>query len=214
MVKKKKSKIEKKTEKDLLYLLGFFAFLIILFLVASSVFEKIGKVDYEGVTFSREDFGEIEVYHTSYVFKAPSTGQLIRYNLFVRTNPEENDIPLEGDKIEYEGGKIYLTYSTAYLDQCEQFVLATADISRFYSDNQLTVLPANMNIIEAEVRGQEYATCENNPGDNVVQIHRGEGDTRIVVDGQCIDLIVGDDCKILEAVEKLKVHSYLDSQIR
>jgi len=119
----------------------------------------------------------------------------------------ENQFP-----VSYDRKDIFLTFDTTGLTQCEDFTIAAPDLARFYSDNQFTVLSANMDFIEAEVNNQRYATCESRPDDNVVQIHRGEGETQISVDGNCIDISVGDDCKILEAIEKLKIHSYLDAQ--
>jgi len=99
MAKGKKTKNERRVEKDLLYIVGFFGFLIVLFLVASSIFSSFNTVVYNNITFNKEKFGDIPVYRTSYMFRTPETGQVINYNLFVRINPLENTVSLLGEPV-------------------------------------------------------------------------------------------------------------------
>jgi hypothetical protein len=211
--KAKKPKGERKIEKELLLILGFMVFLVILFLFASSVFKSLNKVEYEGLVFTKESFGEIPVFHNYYYFRSP-TGNLVRYNLFVRNDPTENDVPIEGGKIRFVGGEVYFTLDTTYLNECSQTILAVSGLTKFLSDNQLNVLSGNMDFAEAAVNNQNHITCETNPNDEVIQLRRGD-ETKITVTGpgsRCKDITIGPDCKVLEAIEKFEIHSFLDAQ--
>jgi len=209
--KSKKTKKERRVEKELLWIVGFLVFLVIIFLVASSVFKSLNQIEYEGLIFTKKLFGEIPVYHYSYVFKAP-TGQVIQYNLYLRNDPTTNDVPIEGD-INLVGTNVYITLDTSYLDECAYSPAAIGGLTQFLKDNQFTVKSGNMDFVEAAIRGQEYVTCENKEYQNVVQIFKGnETEVSIKLRGQCISISVGPDCRILEAVEKFEIHAFLDAQ--
>lgn len=212
----KKNKKTMKVEKELLYIVGFVIFLVLVFIFSFSVFNKASKFNYEGLTFSKEKFGEIPVFRTSYIFRSP-TGNAINYNMYLRNDPRTNDIPIEG-KISYVGPAVYVTLETDYLRQCEDTSIAIPDLSRFLAENGLKVYSGNMDFTEAAIYNQRHITCEILPEGNVIQIRRAteaDGDeTRIVVSGRCNDIIIGDDCRILEATEKYKLQSYLDAQKR
>lgn len=213
MKKVKETKKDRKIEKELLWIIGFLVFLVILFLVASSIFKSLNQIEYEGLIFSKKIFGEIPVYHYSYVFKAP-TGQVINYNLYVRNDPTTNDVPIEGG-INLIGRGVYITLDTSYLDECPYSPAAIGGLTQFLKDNQFIVWSGNMDFAEATIRGQKHVTCESKEYNNVIQVFRGE-ETKIetAAGGQCISISVGPDCKILEAVEKFEIHTFLDAQKR
>jgi len=208
--KNKKTKKERKVERELLWILGFMVFLVIVFLVSSSIFKTLNQVEYEGLIFTKENFGQLPVFHYYYYFRAP-TGNLIKYNLFLRNDPTLNDIPIEGDEIHFIGRLAYMTLDTAYLRDCEDTLISIGALTKFMSDNQFTVRSGNMDFVEAAVHNQEHITCEIKPENTVIQIRRGN-ETKITINGPCNDITIGPDCRILEAVEKFEVHSFLDAQ--
>ena len=210
--KSKRNKKERRLERELLYIFGFLFFLVILFLIASSVFASFNRIEYEGLVFTKESFGQIPVFHHYYYFKAP-TGNLIQYNLYVRNDPTTNSVPIEGGTIRFEGRAAYITLDTSYLTECEDSIIAIADLTKYLADNQINVKSGNMDFVEAAVNKQEYVTCENKPYENVIQILRGD-ETKIKVEGQCSTITIGPECNILEAIEKFKIHAYLDAQQR
>jgi len=206
---KKEVKKERQIEKELLYIFLFLGFLVIVFLIASSVFASLNRVEYEGLVFTEEKFGNILVFHYSYSFRAP-TGNVINYNLYLRNDPSINDIPITGD-VNLNGRTIHITLDTAYLTDCSESAAGIGSLSSFFRDNQFIVRSGNVDFVEAYIHNQEYITCENTPNKNVVQIYRGNS-TEIVSEGQCTDIIIGPDCQVLKAVEKYQVHAFLDAQ--
>ena len=76
MVKKKKTKKEKLVEKQLIKIIAFFIFIVILFFVARGVFEIMSHIEYNGLTFTKEKIGKMHFYHYAYNFKG-SGGKLI-----------------------------------------------------------------------------------------------------------------------------------------
>ena len=213
--KRKKNKREGKIERELLWIVVFIGISVIIFLIASIYFKSLNQVEYEGLVFTKKIFGEIPVYHYSYFFRSP-TGNLIQYNLYVRNDPTTNDIPIEG-KIDFRGTTMYVTLDTAYdfdkLTNCPYSLVSMGDLTQFLVDNQFNVQSGNMDFVEAAVNDQEYVTCKNKPNMNVIQIRRGD-ETKILADEQCVDIIIGPDCKLLESIEKFKVHAYLGAQER
>jgi hypothetical protein len=183
---------------------------VIVFFVATAIFKQVNKVEYEGLTFTKEKVGNIPVYHYFYYFT--SQGELIKYNLFLRNDPRENNVPVEGSEIIYEGGKfVYLTLNTTGIDKCEQSVIAVADLSKFITHNQFTVKSGTL-IPEEASEDQDYITCENRPDRPVISIIEGE-ETKITIEDYCYTISVA-NCDIMKATEKFKLQSVLDAKKR
>lgn len=212
----RKAKTERRIEKDLIGILVFLVFLIVAFFIAGYIFKNLNQFEHAGLTFTKENFGELPVFHYYYNFKAPVTGQIIKYNLYLRNDPRENDIPITGDKIKFSFGRpLYITMDATDLVECRRSNLAIATISSFLTDNQLDVRSGTTDLIEAAVFGdnkiKDYITCENKPNNVVIEFSRGDN-TEIIIDGICHHIIIGPDCDILEAVENYEVQSILDAK--
>jgi hypothetical protein len=204
--------IEKKVEWQLLKILGFFAFLVVVFFVASEVFKQMNQVEVGELTFTRGKFGNIEAYHYPYYFEKDK--QLINYNLYVRNNPAENDVPVEGGKIAFSQGITYISVDNLGLKECPQSIIAIADLSNFISGNGITVKSASVNEEEAEKVDKPFVTCENkSERSKVIEIKAAE-QTRIDVDEEngCYVISVA-NCEILKATEKFEVQSLIDAGI-
>jgi len=104
-VKKKGNKKERKIERELLWIIVFLAFLVVVFLVASSIFRSFNSFEHEGLTFTKERLGNIPVYHYYYYFRGDDGG-LVKYNLFVRNDPRENNVPVSGDDIVFKKNEL------------------------------------------------------------------------------------------------------------
>jgi len=211
----KKTKNEKRVEKDLLKIIGFFALLVVIFLIASSIFKSFNQFDYEGLTFTKEKFDDIPVFHYYYFFKTDS-GDLIKYNLYLRNDPRENNISVEGDKISLSSQKTtYITMDATELGKCERSILAIGTLSGFLTDNQMKIKSGTTDIVEASVYGddyiRDYITCENKPSNVVVVFESGE-ETKISIEGKCHKIIIGPECRTLEAVEKYNLQTIFDAR--
>ena len=106
-------KPKKNTSKELYWVFGTMIGLIIIFLVSYSIFQNMKKIDYEGLKFTKEMFGEIPLFHYSYIGRVKTiTGNVVseqnkKIDLYLRNDPRENNVPIEGN-IEFpEGKRIY-----------------------------------------------------------------------------------------------------------
>ena len=184
-------------------------------MIDSSVFKNFKQVEYKGVTITKEKFGQIPVFHYNYYFKT-TAGRLIKYNLYLRVDPRENDVPIEGNSIRLTGDKTtYITIDATELNKCDKSILAVAKISGFLTDNQIKIKSGTTDINEAAVYGNDsiddYITCENKPDNTVIEFEKGDK-TRVSIEGNCHKIIFGPECKVLEAAEKYNVQAILNSK--
>lgn len=207
--KKENKKAERRIEKELLWILAFITFLVVLFFVASAYFKSFNVIKYEGLSFTKEQLGEIPVYHYYYYFENKQGG-LIKYNLYLRNDPSMNDVPVEGD-VNLEHNRVFLSVDTLGLKECPQSILAVAGISAFLRDNQFNVLSGNPNFYDAGSENLDWVTCENKKGENIVIILKEGDETKINIDGRCHTISVA-NCEVLEAVEKYEVQSIVDAK--
>ena len=209
--KSKKTKKERKIEKELLLIAGFMGFLVLMFFFVSSVFKSLNNFEYQGLEFKKERVGEIPVYHYSYYFK-DAGGKVFQYNLYLRYDPRENNVTVEGGDIEFSANKkTFITLNeTESLQQCRESVLAIAGLTSFLTDNRLSVGGGNADFWEAGRKGQEWITCENKPSNVVINIAEGD-ETKIKINGKCHEITVA-NCEILQATERYEIESILDAK--
>ena len=202
---------ERRIEKELLGILIFLAVLVVVFVIASSYFKSLNYFEYNGLTFAKERLENIPIFHHSYYLKAPS-GKLIQYNFYLRNDPRESNITIEGipSRLLAPGAVAYLSVNSEGLQECKYGQLAVASISSFMSDNQMKVIAGNLDFWQAGARRDKWVTCENQPGNRVVELLKGN-ETKVSIDGNCYRIEVN-DCQILEAVEKLEVQSIVDAR--
>lgn len=209
---KKMSKKEKKIERELLWIVGFFVFLVVLFIVARTLFNASETINYEGLTFVKEKVGELNFYKYSY-YVEEENGGFYTYNLYVRKDPRNNNVPIsKKNTILFDSPITYVTIDTSYLNQCAESAAAVGSLAKFLSDNQIKVKSANMDFTEAAVHQQEWVTCESKPNNDVVQIMKGN-ETRIDITHNCYTITIGEDCEALKAVERFQLESILDNFI-
>lgn len=208
---KRKSKSERRVEKDLIKIGLFFVFLIFLFLVASEVFKSLSQFEYQDLTFTKTKYGDLQLYRYHYYYKT-SDNRLINYVLLLKRDPRSNDIPIEGSKIEFPKGKsVYISVDGSELQHCPESAVAIATLSAFLTDNQVSVIGATNDFIESSLYKQKYITCENRPSNVVINMNSGN-ETRVEIDGFCHRIEVGPDCDIIGAIEKYELQSILDAR--
>lgn len=200
---------ERRLEKEILGVLGFLAVLVIVFIVASAYFKSMSYFEYEGLTFSKQKIGEIRVFHHSYYVQTPAG--LALYNFYVRNDPRENDVPVNGESnLMKPGSIVYLSVNSDGLQECRYGPLAVGSLSSFLTDNQMRVIAGNLNFWDAGLNKDLWATCENKPGNKVIEILKAN-ETKISIEGNCYRIEVA-DCQILEATEKLELESILNAK--
>lgn len=210
MSKKTSKHKERKLERELLGVLIFLGVIIVVFLLASAYFKSLNTFEYEDLTFSKQRIGEIQVFHHSYYIKLQN-GALALYNFYIRTDPRENHVPIIGkSNLMSPGSVVYLSVNSEGLQECRYGPLAVGSLSSFITDNQMRVIAGNLNFWDAGLNRDLWATCENKPGNKVIEILKAN-ETKVTIDGNCYRVEVA-NCEILEATEKLEVQSLLDAR--
>ena len=74
----------------------------------------------------------------------------------------------------------------------------------------MKVIAGNLDFWDAGAKRDKWVTCENQPGNRVVEILKGN-ETKVSIERNCYRIEVA-DCQILEAVEKLIVQSIVDAR--
>lgn len=209
--KKIKVKPERRLEKELLGILIFLGVLVVVFLIASAYFRSLNSFEHDGLTFSKKKLGEIPLFHHSYYLKTKS-GEVAKYNIYLRNDPRYNNVTLIGapSRLISPGTVVYVSVNSDGLQQCRYSQLAVGTLSSFISDNQMKVIAGNLDFWQAGARRDIWATCENKPGNRVIEILNGN-ETKVTIDENCYKIEVS-NCEILEAVEKLEVQSIIDSK--
>ncbi len=207
MIKIKKTK-ERKIEKEIIGILIFLGVLVVIFLIASTYFKSRNYFDYEGLTFQKKSVGSLQVYHHNYYLKFAQ--KLINYNIYLHNDPRYNNVTIEGDKSKLlaPGAVVYVSVNSDGLQECRAGALAVGTISSFLSDNQMKVIAGNLDFWDAGAKRKNWVTCENKPGNRVVEIVKGN-ETKVKIEGNCYRIEVS-ECQILEAVEKLEVQSIIE----
>lgn len=203
-------KNERRLEKELFGILIFLGVLVVVFLISSAYFRSLNSFEYEGLTFSKERIGEIPIFRHSYFVKT-STGGLAQYNFYLRNDPRYNEVEVSGKSNLLNPGSVaYLSINSDGLQECRYSQLAIASISSFIADNQMTVIPGNLDFWNAGTRRENWVTCQNKPGNRVIEIVKGN-ETKLSINGNCYRVEVS-NCEILEAVEKLEVESIINAR--
>ncbi|MBI2451826.1 hypothetical protein HYV50_01970 [Candidatus Pacearchaeota archaeon] len=216
--KKSKKKKLSKLDKQFYKLLIAMAAAIVVFFISYYFFQSLRTFEYQGLTFTKDKFGEIPIYRYYYYFS--TTGSAVkednpqRFDIILRVDPRENNVTFEGDEIIFpsRGKFIYLSVNNTGL-QCTYSNVALFNIAQFLTGNGYTVKPATPDKNESEnTQNLRYATCETHP-DNMVLLIREGAETKIVKQNNCYTISVA-NCEILPAVEKFMVQSIIDGKNR
>lgn len=207
-IKKKHTK-DKKSGKELFWILGFIVFLVLVFMVSSAFFKNLKTFEYEGLTFTKKNLEGIPLYHYYYLFE--NNGHITKYNVYFRYDPRKADIPVEGGEISFLPKKfVYLTFNASDFEMCPQAVLGILDISDFIQNNQYDLRVATLDKNDTELN---FRSCDIKPGNPVIELIASSNGTRIVVEDLCYRIYIS-DCEILQAAERFKLQAILDGKDR
>lgn len=207
--KNKQTIQEKKLTKDLFKIGGFLLFLVVLYFVAAAYFKSLGTFNYEGLTFTKEKYGNLPVYRYYYYFTT-NDGRVLQYNLYLMSDPRKNDVSITGDPIVFSHRAVYVSLDDSY-PICPDNQAGVVDLSTFLADNQLSVVAGITNRTLAIDLDRQYVTCERKPESEVIEL-RGGNETRVEIHGNCHIIYIGPDCRVRPAVDKFKVQSILDAR--
>ena len=197
-------------QNEVIWVVGTMVVIILALVLIPMFMRMFATFDYQGLTFTREKFGEIPVYHYSYYF-IDDMGQQYQYNLYLRNGPRTNVIPINSNIKFKKDRKVYVILNSTALAQCPTGLRDIASIARFLSDNLISVQAGN---IDGEIAAQNnltYATCENRPDDVVISIVPGN-ETKITQMDECHTISYATCEEVLPALEKFMVKSILDAK--
>jgi hypothetical protein len=102
------------------------------------------KFEYEGLTFQKEKFDKLDIYHYSYSLYHDDFKKVVQYNLYLLNDPRKNDIPVYG-KIEFPETlkSTYLSINMTNLEGCENSTAAVGAFGDFLYGNNVRVKGAS-----------------------------------------------------------------------
>jgi hypothetical protein len=205
--------MERKIEMDILKILGFVAVLLAIFAASffgvKYIIEGPSSFEHSGITFTKELIGDVVFYTASYD-AVTDRGQPYAYNMFLRIDPRENTVPVEG-KIQFNrGNTIYIGLANSAIEGCDDSIISVGGLAHFLGGNQLHAFAGGLYEEEAQIRGLEHYSCDVIENAVVIEIFRGD-ETKIISNGDnCIKIQVS-ECKILDATEKFQVQALVDA---
>src|SRR3989338_8659419 len=197
-------------ESKLSWIGGGIALLALVFLVFYYVFQGWGVINYEGLRFTKQAYGEnlitgnLIVYHYAYYFKGPEN-QAYKSNIYLRHDPRKNKVPVEGEIVFGRAQPAYISVDAQALRSCNDSVIAVATLSQFLAHNLFIAKGATPDAREAAERNITYATCTTHPENTVLLLQPGAR-TAIAREDNCYKIEVS-QCEIQQAVEKFIVQS-------
>jgi len=156
--------------------------------VVGWVISESRKVDYIGLTFTKENFGQIPIY-TTQLSGQTINGNPINFKLALRDNPKESKIPFVGDLRLDLDRDLYLSVDMeSGVHECGSD--AMINFGYFMGGLEYDLLTGVTSKEAAEEFDKPRVVCENTNGATVFILTTGN-ESRIVQQGR-------DDCYILE----------------
>ncbi len=206
----------KKLNRELLWVFGVMAGLIIIFLISYSVFQSEKKFEYEGLKFTKEMFGEIPLYHYYYIGKVKTpTGveQNKKVDIFLRNDPRENNVSIEGEIIFPLGKDVFVGVGDEGVTECDYSIIGIASLSSFLSQNGITAKGGSTDLEVSKATELDYIACDKYPAHAVILINGGEETHIKKTADNCYEITVN-NCETLPAIEKFIIQSVLDAKDR
>ena len=210
---KEKKVMPKKKDKgsEVMWVLIVMGVLIASVLVAYFIIQSMKHFTYEGLDFSKVKYGKLDFYHYYYSFN--SGGQIYVNNVYLRIDPRDNKVPVEGGEIVIYGGKRkYVSVNYTGLSECPDLIIAVDEFVKLFTNNLIEVKAASPDKSEAQSKNISYVNCETNEDDMIFQIEKGDKTRVLVGDNNCYKIQVARCEDVLNAVEKFVVTAISDAK--
>ncbi|MAG07694.1 hypothetical protein CMI46_02665 [Candidatus Pacearchaeota archaeon] len=177
---------------------------VVIMIVVGWVVSEARKVDYVGLTFTKENFGQIPIYTTQLTGQTIN-GNPLNFKLPLRGNPKESDIPFEGT-LKLDGERdIYLSVDIeSEVHECGSDALI--NFGYFMGALEYNLQTTVTSEEASKEHNKSRVVCENTNGASVFILTTTEGDSKIVQQGSddCYNLEVN-DCELTEVMERLEI---------
>lgn len=203
-------------KKEIYWIIGVMAGLIVLILIISSLIQGSNTFTYKALKFTKTKYGELPVFLYNYNFKDPRTTPPKEYsfNFLLRKDPRTNTVPVDGN-IEFgpAGSTVYVGINGSSLSQCKTSNRDLASLSSFLTINLFTIKTGLADKAEAEKSNYTHVACSNFPSNVVIMVQSGN-QTRVEKSGSnCYNINIA-NCETLEGIEKFEVQSIIDAKNR
>jgi hypothetical protein len=212
---KKTSKID----REAFWLFAVMIGLIAIFLVSNSIFEELNNFEYQGLSFTKETFGEIPVYryyyytHPSAITASAVQGDPTLINLLLRVDPRENNVTVDGEiDLPPKNKFVYISINDTGINDCEYIQVGLANLVSFLIANGFEVKGAVPDEVIAEEISSRHVTCDTHPNNGVILIQAGQ-ESKITRQDNCYTMDVS-SCNILDTTEKFQIQTILDAKKR
>lgn len=199
---------------SLYYILGGIIILLAVFYLTNSYIKSQYNFEYEGLSFQKiiDDMTGNPLYLYYYFFK-DANGELYKYQLFLRTDPRKNNVPIDGE-INYPEvyATIYTSINSTDLTQCPTINRDLGTLASFLSDNMFKLVSGVPDKSLAESLNRTYVTCNSHASNMVILIQSGD-ETKITNSGNCHTITIA-NCESLQAIEKFEIESVLTAKKR
>ena len=129
------------------------------------------KVDYIGLTFTKENFGQIPIY-TSPLSGKTVYGEDINFKIALRNNPQDSKIPIVGNLYYDSDRQVYLTIDLdSGVDKCSSESLV--GLGQFMDAMGFDIQTGLTSKEKAKEYGKPYVICENTNGATVLVLTTG-----------------------------------------
>ncbi|MBI2632142.1 hypothetical protein HYW75_04000 [Candidatus Pacearchaeota archaeon] len=201
---------KRKGNREIYWIIGIMAVILGILYLSQIIAEEFRTFNYQGLTFTKERFEKIPVFHYYYFFN--NDGQTYKYNLFLREDPRFNNVPVSGNIVFSGERMIFLSINGTGISQCGNSSREIATLTSFFVNNMFNFKAGTPDKKEAEQKNLSFISCKTNPLSDVILIQKGDS-TDIKREGSCYKINIA-DCELLNAIEKFEVQSIIDAKKR
>lgn len=190
-------------EKENRILIWFFIIVLLVFgvFLGSYFYVQEAKIlEASGIEFVKEDHNDLELYHARFpVFYNARAN----YNLYLRENPEKNDVPIDIEEWGFYRDVIISTSPEAF--KCGKSMVSSSNLAMFLGQAAGRKTKGAVNDLDASNEsGLEFANCSNAVNETTV-IMIEKSDTPRIYQSEdnedCYIIEIG-ECENIKATEK------------
>ncbi len=195
-------------DKTLIWVLVVVAIVFGAILIPYFIHQSAKTFTYDSIDWQVKDMGQLHIFHGRFL---SLTIPNLHYNIFLRTDPRENNVSVSGKLNSYKyGGAISLSPS---VDKCRgDLSRVMLDLSAFLKQGVGVgpILSASDNQTIAKRTGRPYITCENTFNRTVVVVRIGKENVAQDSNNHYCYTIYADNCEDSKSVEKFMVRAVKD----
>ena len=199
MRKKKRDK----QSKQLLWIVGIMAFIIIVISFIYLVNWKTTHFKYLDFKWEEIKYGQLKLYHTKILLTRADKSQFY-YNLYLRHDPRTNNIPINANIRLKAKNYTYITIDPK-LEKCIGLSSSLVDLGGFLAAIGVRGKTALINESYAEEKKVPYITCNNKKLNSIITLEETEerfgNYSQILQEGDCFQIKIK-DCEVRESVER------------